>query len=68
MIVKFFYKVGPRAYALSFAFSLAAISLINYCKYHEDWALNNILEILFYGQFLLCLLFMLLFAIKKIKF
>jgi len=45
MIVKFFYKVGPRAYALSFAFSLAAISLINYCKYHEDWALNNILEI-----------------------
>ena len=66
MIVKFFYKVGPRAYALSFAFSLAGISLINYCKYHEDWALNNILwKFLFYGQFLLCLLFMLLFCNQK---
>ena len=45
MIVKFFYKVGLRAYALSFVFSLAGISLINYCKNHEDLALNNILEI-----------------------
>ncbi len=45
MILKFFYKVGLRAYALSFAFSLVVISLINYSKYHKEWALNNILEI-----------------------
>ena len=46
MIVKIFYKVGLRAYVFSFAFSLAAIFLINYCKHHKDWSLNNIFEIL----------------------
>ncbi|MFL2587892.1 MAG: hypothetical protein ACJ0QA_03815 [Flavobacteriaceae bacterium] len=46
MIVKIFNKVGLRAYVFSFAFSLAAIFLINYCKHHKDWSLNNIFEIL----------------------
>ena len=46
MIVKIFNKVGLRAYMFSFAFSLAAIFLINYCKHHKDWSLNNIFEIL----------------------
>ena len=45
MIVKIFNKVGLRAYVFSFAFSLAAIFLINYCKHHKDWSLNNIFEI-----------------------
>ena len=46
MVVKIFNKVGLRAYVFSFAFSLAAIFLINYCKHHKDWSLNNIFEIL----------------------
>lgn len=46
MIVKIFNKVGLRAYVFSFAFSLAAIFLINYCKHHKYWSLNNIFEIL----------------------
>lgn len=46
MIVKIFNKVGLRAYVFSSAFSLAAIFLINYCKHHKDWSLNNIFEIL----------------------
>jgi len=46
MIVKIFNKVGLKAYIFSFAFSLAVIFLINYCKHHNDWGLNNIFEIL----------------------
>ena len=46
MIVKIFNKVGLKAYMYSFAFSLAVIFLINYCKHHKDWGLNNIFEVL----------------------
>tara|TARA_B100001057_G_C22778838_1_gene922781 strand:- start:601 stop:1527 length:927 start_codon:yes stop_codon:yes gene_type:complete len=45
MIVKIFNKVGLKAYMSSFTLSLAVITLINYCKHHKDWNLNNIFEI-----------------------
>jgi hypothetical protein len=46
MIVETFNKVGLKAYMYSFTFSLAVIFLINYCKHHKDWNINNIFEIL----------------------
>ena len=46
MIVETFNKVGLKAYMYSFSFSLAVIFIINYCKYHRDWNINNIFEIL----------------------
>lgn len=46
MIVKSFNKIGLKAYMSSFGFSLAVIILINYCKHHKDWNLNNIFETL----------------------
>ena len=46
MIVETFNKVGLKAYTYSFTFSLAVIFLINYCKHHKDWNINNIFEIL----------------------
>ena len=45
MIVETFNKVGLKAYIYSFSFSLAVIFLINYCKHHRDWNINNIFEI-----------------------
>ena len=46
MTVETFNKVGLKAYMYSFSFSLAVIFIINYCKYHRDWNINNIFEIL----------------------
>ena len=47
MIVKNFNKVGLKAYIFSFVFSLLVIFIINYCKNHKNWNINNIFEILF---------------------
>ena len=46
MTVETFNKVGLKAYMYSFSFSLVVIFIINYCKYHRDWNINNIFEIL----------------------